>query len=71
MEEYAKAGKVMEMVNGESIDGVSNPEELEEHRLSMFTITHFSAIEAYIMTPEAQNANLIAYLRGETNTLTL
>lgn len=31
----------------------------------------FSAIEAYICLPEARNANLIAYLRGETETLDL
>lgn len=33
--------------------------------------SYFSAIEAYICLPEAQNANLISYLRGETETLTL
>lgn len=32
---------------------------------------HYSAIEAYILLPEARNANLIAYLRGETDTLEL
>lgn len=32
---------------------------------------HYSAIEAYILLPEAQNANLIAYLRGETDNLEL
>lgn len=32
---------------------------------------HFSAIEAYILLPEARNANLIAFLRGETETLVL
>lgn len=31
----------------------------------------FSAIEAYILLPEANNANLIAFLRGETETLEL
>lgn len=34
-------------------------------------LTYISAIEAYIMLPEARNANLIAYLRGETETLEL
>lgn len=38
------------------------------HRQSM---SHFSAIEAYILLPEANNANLISFLRGETETLTL
>jgi hypothetical protein len=33
--------------------------------------THYSAIEAYILLPEANNANLIAFLRGETETLEL
>jgi hypothetical protein len=32
---------------------------------------HFSAIEAYILLPEAKNANLIDFLRGETETLEL
>lgn len=32
---------------------------------------HYSAIEAYILLPEAKNANLIAYLRGEIETLEL
>ena len=32
---------------------------------------HYSAIEAYILLPEANNANLIAYLRGETDNLEL
>lgn len=38
------------------------------NKLSGFT---FSAIEAYILLPETNNLNLIAYLRGETDTLTL
>jgi hypothetical protein len=37
----------------------------------LFDTFHFSAIEAYIMTPEANNANLISFLRGETETLEL
>ena len=32
---------------------------------------HWSPIEYYIGFPEAKNANLISYLRGETDTLTL
>jgi hypothetical protein len=31
----------------------------------------YSAIEAYILLPEARNANLISFLRGETETLEL
>jgi hypothetical protein len=32
---------------------------------------YYSPIESYIQQPEARNANLIAFLRGETETLTL
>jgi hypothetical protein len=32
---------------------------------------HYSAIEAYILLPEANNANLISFLRGESETLEL
>lgn len=32
---------------------------------------HYSVIEAYILLPEAKNANLIAFLKGETETLEL
>lgn len=32
---------------------------------------HWSPIELYIGAPEAKNANLIAYLKGETETLEL
>lgn len=35
------------------------------------SLTYLSAIEAYIILPEAKNANLIAFLRGETETLEL
>jgi hypothetical protein len=38
---------------------------------SATTVEYLSAIEAYIIMPEANNANLIAYLRGETETLEL
>lgn len=34
-------------------------------------LVHYSAIEAYILLPEARNANLISYLRGETDNLEL
>lgn len=46
-------------------------EDLKEHRNNYSKSDYFSAIEAYILLPEAQNASLIAYLRGETETLTL
>jgi hypothetical protein len=34
-------------------------------------LAHYSAIEAYILLPEARNENLIAYLKGETDNLEL
>jgi hypothetical protein len=33
--------------------------------------SRYSAIEAYILLPEANNAGLIAFLRGETENLEL
>lgn len=72
MEEYAKKGQVYKVVNGETIEGISDAKELYEHRDSdSLTVFHFSAIEAYIMTPEANNESLIAFLRGETDNLEL
>lgn len=32
---------------------------------------YYTVLEAYILLPEAKNANLIAFLRGETETLEL
>jgi len=34
-------------------------------------IFHYSAIEAYILLPEAKNKNLIAHIKGQTKTLNL
>lgn len=42
-----------------------------KERTEFEIVRHYSAIEAYILLPEAKNANLIAFLRGETETLTL
>ena len=36
-----------------------------------YNIIRWSPIEVYIQQPEANNANLIAYLRGETDNLEL
>lgn len=36
-----------------------------------FTPNYLSTLEAYILLPDAQNKNLIAYLKGETNELNL
>lgn len=38
---------------------------------NLYRSYHWSPIEYYIGFPEANNANLISYLRGETETLTL
>lgn len=71
MEEHARVGRVLELVNGETVKGINNAEDLATHRGGVLNMFHYSAIEAYIITPQARNANLIAYLRGETETLEL
>jgi hypothetical protein len=72
MEEHASAGQVLAVVNGESIEGVNSADDFNEHREGhSYSMFHFSAIEAYILTPQANNANLISFLRGETETLEL
>lgn len=53
-------------VNGSKVKGFKN--ERTDFEIEG---THYSAIEAYILLPEARNENLIAFLRGETETLTL
>ena len=55
---------VQKRVNGEKV------ENFIEDRTNEI-VGHFSAIEAYILLPEANNANLISFLRGETETLEL
>ena len=48
--------------------------ESDQHRIKTvdhFREYHWSPIEYYITLPEAKNANLIAYLRGETDILEL
>lgn len=62
----------------ESVDEISGyivdkPEDFIDKRTSasVFSPYTFSAIEAYICLPEAKDANLIAFLRGETNDLDL
>lgn len=57
--------RIQEHVNGIVVDDFINERSLSKAE------SHFSAIEAYICLPEANNANLIAFLRGETETLTL
>jgi hypothetical protein len=63
-ENHTSMPRIAVNIAGEKVDGfikertkVKNP--------------HYSAIEAYILLPEANNANLISFLRGETKTLEL
>lgn len=56
---------IQKNVNGISVNN------FVKDRITVSSVTHYSAIEAYILLPEAKNANLIAYLRGETETLEL
>jgi len=58
-------GRIQRKVNGEKV------KDFVHERTNRLTWYHYSAIEAYILLPEARNANLIAYLRGETETLDL
>lgn len=62
--DHIDMARVQRSVNGKKVSGFI------KSRTSIGK-PHYSAIEAYILLPEANNANLIAYLRGETDTLTL
>lgn len=53
------------------VNGASVPDLYTNRKCDDDEPTHYSAIEAYILLPEARNANLIAYLRGETDNLDL
>jgi hypothetical protein len=55
---------IVKRVNGATVN------DFVESRIRPFP-THFSTIEAYILLPEANNANLIAFLKGETDNLEL
>jgi hypothetical protein len=45
---------------------------IHRHNAIDYTLLRYiSPIEAYIMRPEAKNANLIAFLKGESETLEL
>jgi hypothetical protein len=59
-----------EFANGQTINGVNDSKSLLEQRL-VIKGGYYSAIEAYILLPEAKNADLIAYLKGEVETLEL
>lgn len=56
--------RIQDLVNGATVA------DLYYDRNNLIDV-HYSAIEAYILLPEARNANLIAYLRGETDNLDL
>jgi hypothetical protein len=56
---------IREHVNGKKVKG------FRKDRATRNINPHFSAIEAYILLPQAKNANLISFLRGETETLVL
>jgi hypothetical protein len=64
-EESTDFDRIKRGVNGATVNGFIG------ERTEPFSSCHFSAIEAYILLPEAKNANLIAFLRGETDNLEL
>lgn len=55
--------------NVEKIAGIDSAAELRDCRTGW--LTYLSAVEAYIMTPEANTEGLISYLKGESDTLEL
>lgn len=63
-EDYITMGHVQKGANGNKV------KDFIKARTNI-SRPHYSAIEAYILLPEAKNANLIAYLKGETDTLEL
>lgn len=60
---------VKKQVMEQSIEGVSNPINLKNKR-GVF-VRYLSSIEAYILTPEAKNKNLIDFLNGKREDLVL
>ena len=62
--QYDGFERISKHVNGTTVGNL-------EYKRHNSDATHYSAIEAYILLPEANNANLIAFLRGETETLEL
>lgn len=63
--QYEGFEKILNIINGRIVDN------LQESRKALFEEGHYSAIEAYILLPESNNASLISYLRSETETLEL
>lgn len=62
-------GVVRKIVNGAKVEGVDTAEDFQNTR--RWSIDHFSAIEAYILTPFAENKNLIDFLKGNRTDLAL
>ncbi len=58
-------GRIADNANGEQVN------DFLEERTDYWRASHFSAIEAYIVWNNAKSENLIAYLKGETETLYL
>jgi hypothetical protein len=56
--------RIQEHINGAIVESLY-------HNRNCDIDCHYSAIEAYILLPEANNASLISFLRGETETLEL
>jgi hypothetical protein len=56
-------------INGSKIEGVKTAKDFQKTRKDF--VSHFSAIEAYILLPNAKNKNLIAFLKGERKDLVL
>lgn len=63
--EYEGFKEIQQVINGAKADNI------QQSRKHFSDAGHYSAIEAYILLPEANNANLISFLRGETETLEL
>lgn len=67
--ESPRASKLIKKCAPIFISSESDPDHMKT--VKEFRSYHWSPIEYYIGYPEARNANLIAYLRGETETLEL
>lgn len=67
---FENFGDPVREANGDRIGGVNNGNDLRSHRLGT-TLEHISALEAYILVPGAHADQIVAYLKGETETLEL
>lgn len=55
----------------EKVNGCVNGEYTGQMYQEYSNFTHLSTLEAYIYMSEANSGNVIAYIKGETDTLTL